>query len=397
MSAWSVSVKPTSTPDWIQLLTNVIGGNHNNLYLPNAKFDVVNILDERVGHRGCHFTRARSTPDPAQWYPDPSLATGGLRYIALYLVPYVWFIHDKLGLTAYGFALDDDIGNVNAGGATNIAFAVGGLAGSRTRTRSPTSRRLASCRRRPRTRPSCQPGLRPDGPAAGGNGRLRAGPGVRLQPRDAGDAHQRTGCGPRDDHPVHQPHPDLTGLHDRSLQSPVDLRLPPRTPFFGTQVFQAVIPARTGPITRSPSTPPGRQHAGEAPARSRTSRSTARASTRRTRSRSAGTPVKPTARTRSPLRQPRPEAGLGLGQLLRLLGSASGDSLHHPRPRLPEWRDIERRRRRLQPRQADQRHHARLDVHRQHDQHRVVCRHRVRQPERLHNGQPAGTPGLRVR
>ena len=41
----------------------------------------------------------------------------------------MWFVHDKLGLTAYAFALDDDIGNVNAGGATNVAIAVGGLGG----------------------------------------------------------------------------------------------------------------------------------------------------------------------------------------------------------------------------------------------------------------------------
>ncbi|HEY2155467.1 MAG TPA: MBG domain-containing protein, partial [Isosphaeraceae bacterium] len=133
MSAWSASVHstPGAAPGWIQLLTNVIGGNLNTLYLPNANLNVVNTLTDlsKSALRGVPDFTSPLYSDPAQWYPDPSLATGGLAYNAFNLDPYVWFVHDKLGLTAYGFALDDDIGNVNAGGATNIAFAVGGLTG----------------------------------------------------------------------------------------------------------------------------------------------------------------------------------------------------------------------------------------------------------------------------
>jgi hypothetical protein len=133
MSAWSTSVNttPGGTPGWIQLLTNIIGGNLNTLYLPNANLNVVNTLTDmsKSALRGVPDFTSPLYSDPARWYPDPSLATGGLAYNAFNLDPYVWFVHDKLGLTAYGFALDDDIGNVNAGGATNIAFAVGGLTG----------------------------------------------------------------------------------------------------------------------------------------------------------------------------------------------------------------------------------------------------------------------------
>jgi hypothetical protein len=133
MSAWSTSVQstPGAAPGWIQLLTNVIGGNLNTVFLPNANVNVVNTLTDmsKSALRGVPDFTSPLYSDPAQWYPDPSLATGGLAYNAFNLDPYVWFVHDKLGLTAYGFALDDDIGNVNAGGATNIAFAVGGLTG----------------------------------------------------------------------------------------------------------------------------------------------------------------------------------------------------------------------------------------------------------------------------
>ena len=53
--------------------------------------------------------------NPSQWYPDPALKTGGQNFNVFNLDPFIWFIHQKLGLSAYAFGLDDDIGDVGAG------------------------------------------------------------------------------------------------------------------------------------------------------------------------------------------------------------------------------------------------------------------------------------------
>ena len=129
MSAWSVSVPAGTMNGWNPLLGNIIGGNTGSSFLPNANVDVVNILTilSKSALRGVPDYTNPLYSDPAQWYPDPALPAGGQTYNVFNLDPFVWFVHEKLGLTAYAFALDDDIGNVNAGGATNIAIAVGGL------------------------------------------------------------------------------------------------------------------------------------------------------------------------------------------------------------------------------------------------------------------------------
>src|SRR5262249_8356508 len=44
----------------------------------------------------------------------------------------VWFIHAKLGLSGYAFALDDDLGNVESHGTTHVNVSVGGLNGPLT-------------------------------------------------------------------------------------------------------------------------------------------------------------------------------------------------------------------------------------------------------------------------
>ena len=43
--------------------------------------------------------------------------TGGQDFNVFNLDPFIWFIHQQLGLSAYAFALDDDIGDVGAGDA----------------------------------------------------------------------------------------------------------------------------------------------------------------------------------------------------------------------------------------------------------------------------------------
>lgn len=131
MSAWSVSVPSGKPLVWDPLMINIIGGNLNNEYIPAGNENVQNALTilSKSALRGVPNYTSPLYSDPSQWYPDPALAKGGQEYNVFNLNPFVWFIHQKLGLNAYAFALDDDIGNVEAGGSTNFDVNVGGLAG----------------------------------------------------------------------------------------------------------------------------------------------------------------------------------------------------------------------------------------------------------------------------
>ena len=131
MSAWSQTVPAGTTDAWDPLLVNIIGGNLGPNYFQNTNTDITNALTvlSKSALRGVPDYTNPLYSNPAQWYPDPALAAGGQTYNVFNLDPFVWFIHEKLGITAYAFSLDDDIGNVNAGGATDLAISVGGLNG----------------------------------------------------------------------------------------------------------------------------------------------------------------------------------------------------------------------------------------------------------------------------
>ena len=131
MSAWSASVPAGGQNGWNTLLGNIIGGNLDSSFIPNTNVDIVNTLTvlSKSALRGVPDYTNPVYSSPELWYPDPALPAGGQTYNVFNLDPFVWFVHDKLGLTAYAFALDDDIGNVNAGGATNVAISVGGIGG----------------------------------------------------------------------------------------------------------------------------------------------------------------------------------------------------------------------------------------------------------------------------
>jgi hypothetical protein len=133
MSAWSVSVsKDRGNPlVWNPLMVNIIGGNLSHEYIPAGNEAIVKALTilSKSALRGVPNYTSPLYSDSSQWYPDPALAKGGKTFNVFNLDPFVWFIHEKLGLTAYAFALDDDIGNVEAGGSTNFDVNVGGLAG----------------------------------------------------------------------------------------------------------------------------------------------------------------------------------------------------------------------------------------------------------------------------
>src|SRR5262249_3922094 len=67
--------------------------------------------------------------NPAFWYPDPAVQTGNQTFNVFNLDPFVWFVHKKLGLSGYGFSLDDDAADIGANFATKLAVAIGGLNG----------------------------------------------------------------------------------------------------------------------------------------------------------------------------------------------------------------------------------------------------------------------------
>ena len=118
-----------SANGWNTLLGNIIGGNVTSGFIPNTNLDIVNKLTvlSKSALRGVPDYTDPLYSDPEQWYPDPAFPAGGQTYNAFNLDPFVWFVHEKLGLTAYAFALDDDIGNVLVSGGSNLEFAIGGL------------------------------------------------------------------------------------------------------------------------------------------------------------------------------------------------------------------------------------------------------------------------------
>lgn len=116
-----------------QLLINVLGCNVGQI--PNLGPDpgkdavaihtgITNMIKSIL--RGVvDFTKIA----PSGWYPDPSVPTGHQPFNVYNLDPFVWFIHNKLNLSGYGFSVDDDTADVGADGATRLDIAIGGLQG----------------------------------------------------------------------------------------------------------------------------------------------------------------------------------------------------------------------------------------------------------------------------
>ena len=66
--------------------------------------------------------QADSQWQPGLWYPTPSTHTDGTDYNVFNLDPFVWFVHQKLGLSGYGFSFDDDVSDVRAGGTSTLSI-----------------------------------------------------------------------------------------------------------------------------------------------------------------------------------------------------------------------------------------------------------------------------------
>jgi hypothetical protein len=52
--------------------------------------------------------------NPATWYPPPATKVDGQPFNIYNLDPYVWFVHQVLHLSGYGFSVDDDTSDVGA-------------------------------------------------------------------------------------------------------------------------------------------------------------------------------------------------------------------------------------------------------------------------------------------
>ena len=131
MSTMGPTVKPGTANASIPLLGNIIGGNVGPNFLPNENAAIQAAITNQIKSalRGVPDFTSPLYSNPSQWYPDPALKTGGQNFNVFNLDPFIWFIHQKLGLSAYAFGLDDDIGDVGAGGATKLDVSVGGLGG----------------------------------------------------------------------------------------------------------------------------------------------------------------------------------------------------------------------------------------------------------------------------
>jgi hypothetical protein len=132
MSVYStIPAKQTNLPyRSMDLVYEAIGGNVG--FLPTAAYTQISSDVRDVGksvlrgvpdfgvYKDQHTTDAEWTP--GAWYPPPSTPTDGTDYNVYNLDPFVWFVHQKLGLSGYGFSFDDDVSDVGAGGANALTI-----------------------------------------------------------------------------------------------------------------------------------------------------------------------------------------------------------------------------------------------------------------------------------
>lgn len=141
MSAFGTSLlnpNPINGPLSIQLMQNIIGCNTGFLKQSNLAIDVLltNAIISLL--RGVpDFTKA-PWQSPSTWYPNPAAPasdqnSGGnaVTFNAYNLDPFVWFVHVKLGLSGYGFSVDDGISFIGSNTSTkaNVQVSIGGPGG----------------------------------------------------------------------------------------------------------------------------------------------------------------------------------------------------------------------------------------------------------------------------
>lgn len=116
----------------VQLMFNVIGCNVGKLVNIQGVGPDKDAISNEI--RDATKSLLRGVPDfktdpeaNGHWYPDPSVPTGGQDYNVYNLDPFVWFVHKMLGLSGYGFSVDDDVADVGANLATKLHVGIAGL------------------------------------------------------------------------------------------------------------------------------------------------------------------------------------------------------------------------------------------------------------------------------
>jgi hypothetical protein len=128
-----MSQVPDENVKAVDILHNVIGGNitkpglngDDNHNTEVAFRDMIKSLLRGVND----FTQ--QTDQVNQWYPDPSVTVPntGQNFNIYNLDPFVWLVHKKMGLSGYGFSLDDDAADISGNFSTKLGVAIGGLNG----------------------------------------------------------------------------------------------------------------------------------------------------------------------------------------------------------------------------------------------------------------------------
>jgi hypothetical protein len=122
---------PTENVRAVDILHNVIGGNIRKDGLNADAFSHTEVAyRDKIKSllRGVNDFTAQ-TDQVNQWYPDPTKAVGNPNFNIYNLDPFVWLVHKKMGLSGYGFSLDDDAADIGANYADKLGVSIGGLNG----------------------------------------------------------------------------------------------------------------------------------------------------------------------------------------------------------------------------------------------------------------------------
>lgn len=130
----------------IKYMQDIIGANMGFIFTQKAKdtddgklvTSMVRDMIKSVLRGVTDFTKFPDVVDGTGkhtvWYPDPAAVrasgyTGSQKFNVFNLDPYVWFVHDVLGFSGYGFSVDDDTSDVGADGGTEILVTITGTDG----------------------------------------------------------------------------------------------------------------------------------------------------------------------------------------------------------------------------------------------------------------------------
>jgi hypothetical protein len=133
-----MSQVPLENTNPVDILHNVIGGNiTKNGLNGDANHNTERAYRDKIKSllRGVNdFTVQNDQAN--QWYPDPTLKIGWdanadpKKTFNIYnLDPFVWLVHKQMGLSGYGFSLDDDAADISGNFSTKLGVAIGGLNG----------------------------------------------------------------------------------------------------------------------------------------------------------------------------------------------------------------------------------------------------------------------------